>query len=152
MANFHVENFRPKGYSGPCPRQAGASAVPFELIVNLPNKPGVLAAAAGTIGKVNVNVRAFAAVASGKSDEVRFLVDDPDLAEKALKDGGYKFRRLEVLAVPASNTPGELAALSERLAKAGVNIDGGYLAASAEGRLEMIFEVSDLARAQKALK
>jgi hypothetical protein len=128
------------------------SALPFELIVNLPNKPGNLAAAAGAIGRVNVNVLAFAAVATGKSDEVRFLVDDPDTAETALKEAGYKFRRLEVLAVPASNTPGELAALSERLAKAGINIDGGYLAARNDGRLEMIFEVSDLSGARKALK
>lgn len=120
--------------------------------MNLPNRPGVLAAAAGAIGKENVNIRAFAAVAPGKTDEVRFLVDDPDAAERALKEAGYKVRQVEVLAIPTSNTPGELAAHAEKLAKAGINIEGGHLAASHDGeRFEIIFEVADVKAAKKAM-
>jgi len=127
--------------------------VPFELIVNLPNQPGVLAAAAGAIGKENVNIRAFAAAAPGKTDEVRFLVDDAETAERALTEAGYKVRRQEVIAIRISNTPGELAAHAERLAKAGINIEGGYLASAGDGdRLEIIFEVSDIKAAKKALR
>lgn len=137
----------------PRPRPPGADLLPFELIVNLPNRPGVLAAAAGAIGKENVNIRAFAAVAPGKTDEVRFLVDDEDAAERALKAAGYKVRRQEVLAIRASNTPGELAAHAENLAKAGLNIEGGYLAAADGGeRFEIIFEVADVKAAKKAMK
>ena len=125
----------------------------FELIVNLPNKVGTLAAAAGVIGEGNVNIRAFAAVGPGKSDEVRFLVDNAEAAESVLKAAGYRVRRQEVLTLPASNTPGELAAHAENLAKAGINIEGGYLAASENGeRVEIIFEVDDLKAARKALK
>lgn len=124
----------------------------IELIAHLPNRPGVIADAAGAMGKMNVNIRAFAAVAAGKTDEVRFLVDDPDAAEKALKGAGYKVRRLEVIAIRASDTPGELAAHAEKLSKAGINIEGGYLAAAADGGHEMIFEVSDLKAAAKALR
>ncbi len=127
--------------------------LPFELIVNLPNKPGVLAEAAGAIGRENVNIRAFAAVAPGKTDEVRFLVDDPDAAERALVEAGYKVRRLEVVAIRISNTPGELAAHAERLSKAGINIEGGYLASAGDGdRFELIFEVGDVKAAKRALK
>lgn len=123
------------------------------MIVNLPNRPGILAAAAGAIGKENVNIRAFAAVAPGKLDEVRFLVDDADTAERALKAAGYKVRRQEVLAIPTTNTPGELAAHAENLAKAGLNIEGGYLAAAEGGeRFEIIFEVADVKAAKKAMK
>lgn len=121
--------------------------------MNLPNKPGTIAAAAGAIGKENVNIRAFAAVNPGKTDEVRFLVDDPDAAERALESAGYKVRRQTVLSLPASNTPGELAAYAENLAKAGINIEGGYLAAAEGGeRFEIIFEVDDVKAAKKALK
>ena len=124
-----------------------------ELIVNLPNRPGLLAEAAGAIGAANVNIRAFAAVAPGKTDEVRFVVDDDEAAEKALKDAGYKVRRQEVMTFPASDTPGELAAHAENLAKAGINIEGAYLATAGDGkRYEIIFEVSDLKAARKALK
>jgi hypothetical protein len=123
----------------------------FELIVQLENRPGMLAAAAGAIGKENVNIRAFAAVA-GKFGEVRFLTDDADAAERALTDAGYKVRRAEVLAVPISNTPGEVAALSEKFARAGINIEGGYLASRAHGEgLDIVFEVSHIKAAWKAV-
>lgn len=121
--------------------------------MNLPNRPGTLAEAAGAIGKENVNIRAFAAVAPGAADEMRFLVDNPDAAERALKEAGYKVRRQEVLAIRASNTPGELAAHAERLAQAGINIEGGYLATSDDGeRIEIIFEVGDVKAAKKAVR
>ena len=125
----------------------------FELIVNLSNRPGELAAAAGAIGKENVNIRAFAIVGTGNSSEARFIVDDAEAALGALEAAGYKARRQEVLAFPTSNTPGELAALSEKLARAGVNIEGGFMAASdKDGHFEVIFEVADLGAARKALK
>jgi len=127
--------------------------MPFELIVDLPNRPGMLAAAAGVIGKENVNIRAFAAIAPGRSDVVRFLTDNTDVAERALLSAGYKVRRSEVLTIPASHTPGELAALSDRLASAGVNIEGGYLAAGEDGEsVDIVFEVSDIRAAKKAIK
>lgn len=127
--------------------------MPFELIVDLPNKPGMLAAAAGVIGRENVNIRAFAAIAPGKSDVVRFLTDNADTAERALVSAGYKVRRSEVLTIRASNTPGELAALSERLSRAGVNIEGGYLATGEDGDgTDIVLEVSDVKAARKALR
>jgi hypothetical protein len=125
----------------------------IELVVDLPNKLGNLAEAAGALGRGNVNIRAFAAVAPGKVDEVRFITDDADAGERALKDAGFKVRRANVITLRLSNTPGELALASEKLAKAGVNINGAYLAASLDGeRSEIVFEVSDYEAAQKALK
>jgi hypothetical protein len=118
-----------------------------ELVAELPDRPGVLADAAGAVGRVNVNIRAFSAVASGKLGELRLLVDDPDAAERALEAAGFAVRRHEVIAVRASNTPGELAAHAERLSRAGVHIRGGYLAAKPDGGFDMIFEVSEAAPA-----
>ena len=127
--------------------------MPVELIVNLPNRPGIIAEAAGALGHANVNIRAFAAIAPGKSDEVRFVVDDPESAESVLKQAGYKVRRQEVMAIPTTNTPGELAAHAKNLADAGLNIEGGYLASAGDGEhYQIIFEVSDLKGAKKALK
>ena len=131
----------------------GESLRAFELIVSLANRPGELAAAAGAIGKENVNIRAFAIVGTGKADEARFIVDDVEAALGALESAGYKARRQEILTIPASNTPGELAALSEKLSRAGVNIEGGFMAASdRDGHFEIIFEVADVGAARKALK
>lgn len=142
-----------KGYGGPREGLAGEPVRAFELIVDLPNRPGELAAAAGAIGRENVNIRAFAILGTGKSDEARFIVDDAEAALAALVSAGYKARRQEVLSVPASNTPGELAALSDKLSRAGVNIEGGFMAASErDGHFEIIFEVADIGAARKALK
>lgn len=124
-----------------------------ELIVDLPGRRGAIAEAAGALGRANVNIRAFAALAPGRSDEVRFVVDDAEAGEAVLKEAGYKVRRLEVLAIPSSNTPGELAAQAQNLAEAGVSIEGGFLAAAGDGEhYEIIFEVSDLKGARKALR
>jgi hypothetical protein len=137
----------------PCPSKGRrGDFVTTQLAVVLPNKPGRLAEAAGVIGRHNVNIRAFAAVAAGKSDEVRFITDDADEAERALKEAGYKVRRSEVVTLRLTNTPGELAVASEKLARAGINIDGAYIAASADGeRFEVIFEVVDLDGARAVL-
>ncbi len=131
----------------------GVPLAAFELVVNLRNRPGELAAAAGAIGQKNVNIRAFAVTGDGRSKEARFIVDDAEAALTALDAAGYKARRQEILTFPAANTPGELAALSEKLSRAGVNIDGGYMAASDDdGHIEIVFEVADVSAAREALK
>lgn len=125
--------------------------MPFELIVKVENRPGMLTAAAGVLGKENVNIRGFSAIPP--SEWIRFLPDDADAGERALKEAGYEVKRAEVVTHRISNTPGELALVAERLSKAGVNIEAAYLAASAEGeKLELVFEVSDVKAAKKALK
>lgn len=134
------------------PNEPRGGIVAVQLTVVLPNKPGRLAEAAGVIGRNNVNIRALAAVSPGTSDEVRFITDDADAAERALKEAGYRVRRSEVVTLRLSNTPGELAVASEKLARAGINIEGAYIAASDDGeRFEVVFEVGDLKAARAVL-
>ena len=122
------------------------------LAVKLLNQPGSVASASGAIGRANVNIRAVAGFINDKSGEVRFITDDPEAAERALKAEGFLVRKIEVLIVPVSNTPGELALLAERLSNSGIILDGLYLSASANGEgIEVVFEAPDVAAARRAL-
>ncbi|HEX9708784.1 MAG TPA: hypothetical protein VGB42_02270 [Candidatus Thermoplasmatota archaeon] len=119
--------------------------------MKLQDRPGSLAAAAGAIGRANVNIRSVAGV--GGASVVRFLTDDPAAAEAALSREGFVVERRPVVALPISNTPGELALVAERLAMAGINLEAAYLAAAVGGQgLEVVVEVADPEAAANAAR
>jgi hypothetical protein len=119
------------------------------LLVKLPNRPGAVASAAGAIGRANVNIRAVAA-ASG-AGAVRFLTDDADAAHAALTKEGFSVERRPVVALPISDTPGELALVCERLARAGINLEAVYMAVAGQ-RVEVVVEVASPKEAAAAAR
>jgi hypothetical protein len=97
-----------------------------------------------------VNIRCIAGLVGAGA--VRFLTDDADAAEAALRREGYAVERRAVVALPVSNTPGELALVTSRLAKAGLNVEAAYLAATPDGEhFVVVVEVEDARAAEQAL-
>lgn len=96
-----------------------------------------------------MNIRCVASLAGAGA--VRFLTDDPAKAEAALLGEGYSVERRSAVALPVSNTPGELALVAERLARAGINMDAAYLAANGDG-FEVVIEVADPAVAAQVAR
>ena len=104
-----------------------------DLIVNLENKPGTLAALGEALGNAGINIEGFCGVgaASGGEGEVHILVNDAQMAREALQDAGITCgaeRDVEVVSVV--DQPGELGRHLRRIADAGVNVDLAYLATS----------------------
>jgi len=84
---------------------------------------------------------------------VRMVVSDPTKALMLLGETGTLALESEVLMIEGTNRSGTLGKIAERLAKASVNIEYAYLAASpkAEKGL-MILRPSNLEKAQRALR
>ena len=104
-----------------------------DLIVNLENKPGMLAALGEALGNAGINIEGVCAVggADGGQGEVHILVQDAQMAREALKDAGIECggeRDVEIVAV--MDQPGELGRHLRRIADAGVNVDLAYMATS----------------------
>lgn len=154
-----VEGSRPRAYrnlekEGP-PASTPASQVSVlstQFVVFLENRPGALAELAELLSVAEVNIEAILLEGSVDFGNVRLHVDSPRKAEKALKDGGYQYRKGDAITLQLPNEPGALAEVAKRLAKAKVNIDSlfGTSAPGAE-KAEFVLLVSDEPKARKAL-
>jgi len=128
-----------------------------DLKVTLENRPGTLADLSEALGRAGVNIEGicgFAREVRGGEDRefvthiAHILVEDAAKAEKALRATGIRVEdQHEALIIDIRNRPGELAAVTRRIADAGINIDFFYTAT----RTRMILGVSDPEKARTLL-
>jgi hypothetical protein len=84
---------------------------------------------------------------------IRFVTSATEKSVKILKDAGYNVNMSEVILTILDHRPGMLAAISECLAKEGINIDYTYGSSLEEMEKALfVFHVSDIKAALKALK
>jgi hypothetical protein len=101
--------------------------VPTEFTITLRNTPGALAELGLALGNKGINIEGLQGMSFANMSTIRFVVNDPDAAERELEDFGMPFRCREVVAVDVHDQPGTLGKLAEALAAAGVNIDAVYI-------------------------
>jgi len=121
-----------------------------DLIINLENEPGMLAAVGEVLGIAGVNIEGVsgAAIEGAESVWVHILVEDEVAAKAALDAAGVDYgaeRDVEVISLV--DQPGELGRHLRKVADAGVNIDLTYLATSTR----LVLGGSDMAALRSAL-
>jgi hypothetical protein len=124
-----------------------------ELSIVTPNKPGKLTEVLRALARESINVLALDSSCGYDMNLVRIVTSDPSRTQSALEKLGYNVTVTTVLAVSVVDRPGQLAALTSKLAKAKVNID--YMHATAPGREDsalVMFHVSDPEAAERALR
>ncbi len=104
-----------------------------DLIVNLENKPGSLAALGEALGNAGINIEGVCGMAgaNGGAGEVHILVQSAQMVMTALEEAGLSGgseRDVEVVSIV--DQPGEMGRHLRKIADAGVNVDLIYLAAS----------------------
>jgi hypothetical protein len=104
-----------------------------DLIINLENEPGMLAAVGEVLGNAGINIEGVsgAMIEGAESAWVHILVDDAAMATSALDAAGVDYgaeREVEVISLV--DQPGEMGRHLRRIAEAGVNIDLVYMATS----------------------
>jgi hypothetical protein len=121
-----------------------------EFSVTLTNKPGQLAALAGRLANAGIHIESLAAIGTDGESQVRFMPDDADATRRVLSGAGVHFVERPILDTFIPDEPGALAAMAERLADAGVNIDSIYLLHSNASGLHFAMTVDDpdLAKAE----
>jgi hypothetical protein len=124
-----------------------------QLSVFLENRAGQMALLCTSLAESGVNVLATTVADTVEHGLIRVVVDNTDHVCEVVKSNGFNCLRAEVLAVEVSNATGQLAAFSEALASAGVNIQ--YLYGSIlpdQDRGLLIVRVLDIEAAENALK
>jgi hypothetical protein len=103
----------------------------FDLVIEVDNKPGSLAAVAAAVSDAGVNLAAATCLGKGERTELHILVPhaEPVRHALAITHQATITREREVVVVEIDDDrPGVLADLARSVAEAGVNVDLLYVA------------------------
>lgn len=92
----------------------------------IPDEPGALAKLTMILAERGVQVDGVNLVPKGREGEAQFLVRDGDQALAVLEENGWSARLEDVQVITLSNDRTALADVCQRLAKAGINIEGCF--------------------------
>jgi hypothetical protein len=119
-----------------------------DLVIDIENSPGALADVAAAISDAGVNIAAATCIGEGARAELHILVPHAGAARHSLAISHLAVtREREVVVVDVEDTPGVLADLTRKIAKAGINIDLVYIAT----RNRVVFGAPDLGALRAAL-
>ena len=122
--------------------------MPFDLVIDIENRPGALAEVAKAISDAGVNIAAATCIGPGDQAELHILVPHAEAARHALAISHLAVsREREVVVVEVEDQPGVLADLTRRVARAGIDLDLVYVAT----RNRIVFGAPDLAGLRAAL-
>ncbi len=103
--------------------------MPYDLTVELENRPGTLADLGEAAGQKGVNIDGICGFPCEGVGVIHVLVDDNAAAQDAFAVAGLNVtHEREVFVVDIEDRPGELGRLARRFSDAGANIDLLYLA------------------------
>jgi len=126
-------------------------AATTQFCVCLSNKLGALSKLCDALKRAKVNIEAISVADNADCCCVRLIAKPAAGAKAALTKAKYSFCTQQVLTVGATNKPGELARISGRLARARVNINYVYGTTGGGESAMLVFSVSDVKKAQKAV-
>lgn len=115
------------------------------------NKPGQTARVTGVLADARLNLRWVTVASIGAFGVMKFLVNDPELACRTLKQAGFAATQVDVLAVEVPDQPGALHAVADALAQQQINLDNtsGFVA---NQRAILVLEVHDVKQAGDVLR
>lgn len=119
-----------------------------EIVIEVPDRPGILASVGEVLGDAKVNIVAAAAFTSKGKGILHLVVDESEEALAALKREKIPVAQVrEVYAVSIEDRPGELGRFARRLAEQGSNISALYLAGESFGDKELIVAIEQAPKA-----
>ena len=123
-----------------------------QLTIFVENKQGTLVDITDILAKNNVNMRALSIADTQDFGILRLIVDNNDVATKALQDAGYLIKMTEVGGVKIGDQPGKLTEALDVLDKANINVEYLYaFMARTEKHAYVVLRVEDNAVAEAAL-
>jgi len=124
-----------------------------QLSILAENRPGALAKLTRILAAAKVNLLAISVPDNAAQGILRIVPDDPSRLKSLLLQKGLSFAEAKVLAVPMRNRPGALHEIAQRLKAAKIDVLYAYGSAQPDGTSAMlVFDVSDITRAKKALE
>ncbi len=124
-----------------------------QLTVFVQNRQGALAEVTEILAQNNVNLRALSIAETEDFGILRLIVNDEEVAEKALRDAGYLIKMIDVVGVKIGDEPGKLTAALDVLDKAAINMEYLYaFMTRTEKHAYVVLRVEDNAIAEAALE
>jgi len=124
-----------------------------ELALELPNRPGALAAVARLLAKERINVAAISVDSTARKGHVRLVVSDPGRARTLLSSGGFRVETHELIAVRLEDRSGSFLQVLDALSSAKVNIQSVAILVVKEANQSLVaFSADDLPRARQVLR
>jgi hypothetical protein len=121
------------------------------FIVDLVNQPGQLAKISEAIARKGINITGISGVTCGGSGAVALLTNDEPGTRKAFEDAGIRARELELVTTSIEDKPGTLAAVTKKLADAGINIETAMPVGMAGGKVSLAFATDQPQKAREIL-
>jgi len=119
-----------------------------DLAIDIENSPGVLAEVAAAISDAGVNIAAATCIGPGERAELHILVPHAEAVKHSLAISHVAVTaEREVVVVDVEDSPGVLADLTRKIARAGVNLELVYVAT----RNRVAFGAADVAGLRSAL-
>jgi hypothetical protein len=121
------------------------------FVVTAPNKPGELARLTDSLAHRGIDITGFSSATCGDTGTAYLLTNDEVGTRSALMEGRWNFTEQEVVSAQLSASPGSLHEASERLGKAGVNIDGAIATGMSGNTVSIAFITNNPSKAREAL-
>ena len=109
-----------------------------QISIFLENKSGRLADVTRTLAKNNINISALSIADTTDFGILRLIVNDPERAQKALKEEGFTVNINNVIAISVEDKPGGLADALEILENDNIGIEYMYAFVSRDSNKAMV--------------
>ena len=117
------------------------------------NKAGRLAEITGLLEKNNIDIRALSIADTRDFGILRLIVNDPDTAERVLRDNGFTVSLTQVIAIGINDKPGGLAGAMKTLYENKISVEYMYAFISrTDETAYVILRVEDNEKALDVLK
>jgi hypothetical protein len=117
------------------------------------NKPGILSRILDEFTNAKINIKALTVMDSVEHGVLRVVTENPEKMRNILNQTNIQFNETEVLSVTLPNQSGAFAAVTDKLAKAHINIAYAYVTSGAKGgKTTAILKVADVKKAMKVLQ
>ena len=128
-----------------------------EITIIVPNKIGALADIAEALGNNGINIESIAGQGFQNQGVIRIITNDEKSAlhtltkMPAVKEGEYEIKIGDVMLITMSDKPGELAKLTRKIARAGINLESVY-ELKKDHEVQLIVKPEKIADAVEALR
>jgi hypothetical protein len=120
-----------------------------QISVFVENEPGRLAEIAEILASADVALRAMSIADTSDFGILRVIVNDPEKAQRTLRDAGCAVSVTKVLAVSLEDKPGSLAKVIRILSSNGLSVEYLYaFITRKEGNAYVIFRIEDTDKAE----
>jgi hypothetical protein len=121
------------------------------FIVDLEDRPGSIAAVAEALAMKGISITSLAGIASRGAGSAAILTNDEAGTRRALADGKFTVREIEVVPHAIEDRAGAFAEVARKLADAGVNLEAVLPTGMSGGKVSIAFATTQAAKAREAL-